>query len=140
MQNGTRGLYCIATSRDENYSVKTGYQLLGELENREVASGSSNAELRNFWKEIWSLQIPNKIKHFCWRACTDSLPTLANLYRCKVVSSPLCSNYEKESETAFQALWDCDKVLGCWVHGFNELRSQYRGLASFADLVFFVRQ
>ena len=53
-------------SRDGNYSVKIGYQLLGELENREAASGSSSANLRNFWKGIWSLQIPNKIKHFYW--------------------------------------------------------------------------
>nr|POE82132.1 hypothetical protein CFP56_60374 [Quercus suber] len=36
-------------NRDGNYSVKTGYQLLGELENREVASGSSSKDLRNFW-------------------------------------------------------------------------------------------
>ena len=37
-------------SRDGNYSIKTGYQLLGELENREVASGSNTVDSRNFWK------------------------------------------------------------------------------------------
>ena len=42
-------------TKDGNYSVKTGYQLLGELENREVASGSSNKDLRSFWKGIWKL-------------------------------------------------------------------------------------
>nr|POE67681.1 hypothetical protein CFP56_13829 [Quercus suber] len=35
-------------SPDGNYSVKTGYQLLGQLENKEAASGSNNADLRNF--------------------------------------------------------------------------------------------
>jgi len=100
-------------SRGGNYSVKIGYQLLGELENREAASRSSSADLRNFWKGIWSLQIPNKIKHFCWRACTEFLPTLANLYRCKVVNSPLCSNCGRASEIALHALWDCDKVQCC---------------------------
>lgn len=40
-------------TKDRNYSVKTGYQLLGELQNREVASGSSNEDLRSFWKGIW---------------------------------------------------------------------------------------
>ena len=35
-------------SRDGNYSVKTGYQLLGELENRVEASGSDNASVRTF--------------------------------------------------------------------------------------------
>ena len=51
-------------TRDGNYLVKSGYQLLGEFENREVASGSSNNDLRSFWKGIWKLRIPNKIKNF----------------------------------------------------------------------------
>ena len=127
-------------SRDGNYSVKTGYQLLGELENRGAASGSNSADSRNFWKGIWSLRIPNKIKHFGWRACTESLPTLANLYRRKVVGSPFCSNCERACETALHALWECDNVLGCWGHGFNKLRSQDLGAGSFANLVFSVRQ
>ena len=91
-------------TRDGNYLVKTGYQLLGEFENREVASGSSNNDLRSFWKGIWKLRIPNKIKNFYWRACTESLPTLANLHRCKVINSPLCSNCGKDSETALHTL------------------------------------
>ena len=42
-------------TRDGNYSVKTGYQLLGELENREEASGSNSNNLRSFWKGIWKM-------------------------------------------------------------------------------------
>ena len=60
---------CIVWPRnqDRNYSVKTGYQLLGELENKEAASGSNTVGSRNFWKWMWSLRIPNKIKTF-WLA------------------------------------------------------------------------
>ena len=60
--------YCIVWPRirDGNYSIKTGYQLLGELENREEALGSNSNNLRSFWKGIWKMQIPNKIKNFCW--------------------------------------------------------------------------
>ena len=68
-------------TRDDNYSVKTGYQLLVESENRRDASGSNSDNLRSFWKEIWKMRIPNKIKNFYWCACTESFPTLANLYR-----------------------------------------------------------
>ena len=53
-------------TRDDNYSVKTGYQLLGELENKEEASGSNSNNRRSFWKGIWKMRIPNKIKNFCW--------------------------------------------------------------------------
>ena len=51
-------------TRDGNYSVKTGYQLPVESENRGVASGSNNDNLRSFWKGIWKMRIPNKIKNF----------------------------------------------------------------------------
>ena len=64
-------------TRDGDYSVKTGYQLLLESKNRGEALGSNSDNLRSFWKGIWKMQIPNKIKNFCWRACTESLPTLA---------------------------------------------------------------
>ena len=52
-------------NRDGNYSVKAGYQLLGDLETREAASGSSRADQRGFWNGIWKLHIPYKIKNFC---------------------------------------------------------------------------
>ena len=81
-------LVCPRT-RDDSYSVKMGFQLLGEVENTGVASGSNSTNLKNFWKGVWSLQILNKMKHFCWRACTKSFPTLANLYQWKVVDLPL---------------------------------------------------
>ena len=127
-------------TRDGNYLVKTGYQLLGEFENREVASGSSNNDLRSFWKGIWKLRIPNKIKNFYWRACTESLPTLANLHRRKVINSPLCSNCGKDSETALHTLWECDKIQVCWGLSFNKLRQLPMRLGSFIDLVPVVRQ
>ena len=79
-------------TRDGNYSIKTGYQLLVESDNRGEASGSNSDNLRSFWKGIWKMRIPNKIKNLCWRAYPESLPTLANLHRRKVLTSPLCSS------------------------------------------------
>ena len=52
-------------TRDGEYSVKTGYQLLVESDNRGEASGSSSDNLRSFWKGIWKMRVPNKIKNFC---------------------------------------------------------------------------
>ena len=89
---------------------------------------------------MWSLKIPNKVKHFGWRACTESLPTLANLHRRKVVQSPLCSNCNRAQETVQHALWDCDQVLGYWGYGFKNLRNSEQGTGVFADLVFLARQ
>ena len=51
------------------YSVKTGYKLLCEEENSSVASSSDRLKHDLFWKCIWKLCIPNKIKMFLWRVC-----------------------------------------------------------------------
>ena len=44
--------------------------------------GSSNLDnQRKFWRGLWQLRVPNKIKMFVWRAYNDALPTMDNLYR-----------------------------------------------------------
>ena len=80
------------------------------------------------------------MKHFFWRACTESLPTLANLYRRKVVDSPLCSSCGRANKTVIHAIWDCDNMRQCWDLDFKKLRDQHHPFRSFADLMFFVRQ
>ena len=127
-------------TRDGNYSVKTGYQLLEELENRGEASGSNSNNLRSFWKGIWKMRIPNKIKNFCWRACTESLPTLANLHRRKVVNSPVCNNCGLNREIVLHALWECVQSQCCWARGFSSVKQTQMHLDSFSDLVSAVKQ
>ena len=78
-------------SKDGIYSMKTGYHVLEEIERREAVSGSNQATQRSFWKVIWKINIPKKIRIFFWRACTDSLPTMKILHHRKVVASPLCT-------------------------------------------------
>ena len=127
-------------TRDGNYSVKTGYQLLVESENRKDALGSNSDNLRSFWKGIWKMRIPNKIKNFYWRACTKSLPTLANLYQWKVVTSPLCNGCGTSREIVLHALWECDPVQACWGHALMKVRHARLQLGSFIDLVSIARQ
>nr|POE54272.1 putative ribonuclease h protein [Quercus suber] len=77
-------------SKDGMYSVKSGYQLLCAMEKSEVASVLDNGEVKNFWSALWRLNVPNKVKSFAWRACSDCLPTLNNLARRKIVQSNVC--------------------------------------------------
>ena len=56
-------------------------------------------EEKRFWSRIWKLNVPPKVWNFVWRACTDILPTHANLYHKKEPLDPLCSIYGQTDET-----------------------------------------
>ena len=50
--------------RSGAYSVKTSYQLLCESEMKATPSSSNADEVKRFWKSIWQLKVPNKVKVF----------------------------------------------------------------------------
>ena len=110
-------------TKDGKYSVKSGYQLLRAMEMSEAASVSDNGGAKKFWTALWKLSVPNKIKMFAWRACNDSLPTLNNLARRKVVQSNICLSCIKEPETTLHALWGCEDIRAVWGTNFDELRN-----------------
>jgi len=43
------------------------------------ASSSDDSNLRCFWKKLWQLPTPHKVRHFLWHACKDIVPTKVNL-------------------------------------------------------------
>ena len=90
--------------RDGIYSVKTGYQLLCELDTQNRASGSDMTSKRVFWRLLWKMRVPNKIKIFLWRACSEALPTSCNLLRRKVLEDPTCPLCGIEVENTMHAL------------------------------------
>lgn len=110
MQNDAGRLSSMAEQQGWKLLGQDSISDIGDLETREAVSGSSKANKRRFWNGIWNLRIPNKIESFCWQAYTESPPTLVNLHRRKVLSSPLCSNCGKADETTLHALWDYEKI------------------------------
>ena len=97
-------------SKEGVYTVKSGYQLLYEMEDREMASASTTGGNKKLWADLWKLRVPKKVKTFAWRACTNSLPTMENLLKRKVVQSALCSKCRRKPENVVHALWGCEKV------------------------------
>lgn len=77
----TRQKDCLVwpRSRDGKYSIKTGYQLLLELDRRNRASSSDVNPSKNFWNRLWRIEAPNEVKVFMWQACSETLPTRKNL-------------------------------------------------------------
>ena len=40
---------------------------------------SNSDEKKIFWTGLWKLKVPGKVRHFMWKACSDSLPTRQNV-------------------------------------------------------------
>ena len=47
--------------------------MLVDNENLPLPSSSIPIGVGLVWKKIWKVRVPNKIKHFLWRAAKDSL-------------------------------------------------------------------
>ena len=61
------------------FTTSSAYKLLVSCESVSNA-GTSNLDIqKKFWKSIWQLRVPHKIKHFAWRASNNALPTMVNL-------------------------------------------------------------
>lgn len=117
-----------------SYSVKSDYRLLCDSEHSNLASASNSEASKKFWAGVWRLNVPSKVKSFVWRACTNSLPTLANLLKRKMVSSPTCSSCLREPETILHAVWGCDSIKSVWNRDFSGLNGGTHPLESFAEL------
>lgn len=71
--------------------------------------GTSNEEShKSFWRRIWSLHLPIKMKSFARKVCCNIIPTKANLYHQKVIEESLCEACGLEEETIDNAFWDCE--------------------------------
>ena len=65
-----------AETTNGNFTVKSAYKLAASLfKSTNCGTTSDGSLLRKYWKKLWSLSIPHKVRHFCWRACRDTLPT-----------------------------------------------------------------
>ena len=91
-------------SPDGKYSVRLAYRLLMEEELSGAPSPSDLTLTKRIWKGIWSLRVPNRVKTLLWRVGTNSLPSKANLLKCKVLTNDICPGCKLKSETSFHAL------------------------------------
>ena len=60
------------------------------------------------------MKLPNKIKHFVWKACNGILPTKDALYRRKITGSKICEACGKQEETAMHVLCFCNRGTEVW--------------------------
>ena len=68
-------------SSNGEYIVRSAYRLLVGLQLQGQASSSNVEASKSLWNNIWKLRVPNKVRHFVWRAVCNSLPTKLNLHK-----------------------------------------------------------
>ena len=66
------------------------------------------------WRGVWTLRTPNKVKHFIWRACNNSLPTMDNLFHRQIMASDHCNICKTYPEDILHVVWGCLKVANLW--------------------------
>ena len=46
------------------YSVQSAYRLLAAAQSRDLPSSSNADASKMLWKGVWSVEVPNKVRHF----------------------------------------------------------------------------
>ena len=119
-----------AASSNGLFSVRSTYSLAINLNRPEtMGTSSDNSQVRQFWRRIWSLLVPHKLRHFVWRVCKEILPTKANLIKRKVLQHDIYDECSAKVETIGHVLWNYQKAKDTWVYSkvvtpCNEVKSK----------------
>lgn len=123
---------------DGIYSVKSAYQLLASKSQQAQAGPLDVDAGKRFWNGIWKLQVLNKVRHFMWRASSESLPTNSNLFKRHILSDSSCSLCEDHPEDVLHCLWLCDYAKCVWFSNQTFCLPRTRVFRSFGDLANFI--
>lgn len=78
------------------------------LQGRGQVSSSGDPTL--WWRTLWGLSVPPKVKVFVWKASLNWLPTQCNLAAHGIPTSTLCPICKIVPKTSFHALWGCKSL------------------------------
>ncbi|CAH2946199.1 MAG: hypothetical protein PPHERAN_6371 [uncultured Paraburkholderia sp.] len=96
--------------------------------------GSCNSgceEEARMWKQIWSLNVKKKLKHFIWRACHDRLPVGSNVQKRGVKVDDICMQCGEASEIGEHLFFHYRKSKMIW----KLAPISWEGMMSYAESV-----
>jgi hypothetical protein len=73
-------------------------------------SSSRPAGDRILWNNIWSCDVPPKVRIFAWKLSRDILPTKGNKFKRRLEVSLACDLCEDENETSHYAVVVCPQA------------------------------
>ncbi|GFZ17289.1 hypothetical protein Acr_26g0005590 [Actinidia rufa] len=100
------------------FTLNSAYYLDLVSVNEELQTGSSGdgRKVDWFWKMLWQLKIPTKIKVFAWKCCLEILPVKAQLMKKKVsVNGHECEVCGGGLESVRHCFQECDFAEIVWM-------------------------
>lgn len=73
----------------------------------DFANSSNSKDISQWWKFLWNLNIPPKIKSVAWQVCMNWLPVFKNLRERGVDVYPYCFGGGVAPELISHSLWTC---------------------------------
>nr|XP_011470238.1 PREDICTED: uncharacterized protein LOC101299129 [Fragaria vesca subsp. vesca] len=102
--------------KNGEYKVRSGYDMQHASRNSPSLQSMDSSHIikPEVWKFIWSSLTLPKVKHFLWRVCTNSLPTMKNLFSKRIAPSPMCPFCLLYEESIEHLLLQCSWTAGVW--------------------------
>uniref|UniRef100_A0A803Q2B6 Reverse transcriptase zinc-binding domain-containing protein n=1 Tax=Cannabis sativa TaxID=3483 RepID=A0A803Q2B6_CANSA len=115
------------------YTVRSAYKLLHQLSGDFTLDVSAEDK---FWKKLWQLKTPPKMKNLVWRAAKGCLPTMSQRLSKKVNVTSACPICSMDVETTLHALVSCLVAAAVWNRvGIGTLLHQQMSFLDWNDKV-----
>lgn len=99
------------------YSVRSCYRMLkkgsDQLESFKLNEPCTSDD-RRWWKKLWKMKMPPKVRIFWWRAMQNFLPTKAELRRRHVSKEDHCEACGQPGESFFHVAISCSLATCFW--------------------------
>ncbi|KAA3475053.1 reverse transcriptase [Gossypium australe] len=86
------------------FSVKSSYKL---LQRYDPSTYVLQPDYIDFYKKLWCIDLPTKVKINMWKASWNYLPTRVNLHHKKLISNASCPRCGRETETLTHLFKEC---------------------------------
>ncbi|KAA3463501.1 reverse transcriptase [Gossypium australe] len=91
------------------YSVRSGHRVLVQGRHTQI-----HENLKIFYKSLWSLELPSKLKITAWRSMCNYLPNFSNLHFRRIMGHVNCRRCQTEPDTREHLFRNCPVAKETW--------------------------
>ena len=102
------------------YTVRSAHKELNKKQHQERSghkredSPSGSHESRQGWKQLWKLNVKQKLKVFIWKGMNNALPVNELIFVRTKIGDPICTGCGEEEETVEHLFFRCKNAEQVW--------------------------